>query len=274
MKKVSDINNNNLVSKVGKSLRKTELFKILCLLLVLHIKDTKLVNVKFVPFLHCTFCLSIILHINSCSIHVWMYRMHIYIVSYVCIVYTQNYNIDRTGFMKSWYYNVRTGLFRIWQLWNWWIYFINISKQPELHFQKKATPSSLNYCASWVVFWLPQPGQGELGKHQWESTQHHLNSFIFMARQLIFQESNFYLTRWLRLNLKTTLSLYFVCTRPKTKSSFPTEALLHLLFLFNRKCVRPRTHCSLFFFFSPGTQNSWSSNPRFCPQLQSSRQFP
>ena len=146
-----------------------------------------------------------------------MYRyMCIYILYHVCIVYTQNYNIDRTGFMKSWYYNVRTGLFRIWQLWNWWIYFINISKQPELHFQKKATPSSLNYCASWVVFWLPQPGQGELGKDQWESTQHHLMS-------------------WLNLNLKTTLSPYFVCTLPKTKSSFQQKTWLYLLFLFKAK---------------------------------------
>ena len=33
--------------------------------------------------------------------------MCIYILYHVCIVYTQNYNIDRTGFMKSWYYNVR-----------------------------------------------------------------------------------------------------------------------------------------------------------------------
>ena len=28
------------------------------------------------------------------------------------------------------------------------------------------------------------------------------------------------------------------------------------------------------FLFSPGTLSSWSSSPRFCPQLRSSRQFP
>ena len=83
VKKVPDINNNNLVSKVGKSLRKTKLFKILCLLLVLHIKDTKLVNVKFVPFLHCTFCLSIILHnqfMYGCIECIYIY----------CIMYVYN----------------------------------------------------------------------------------------------------------------------------------------------------------------------------------------
>ena len=31
----------------------------------------------------------------------------IYISYHVCIVSAQNYDIDRTGFMKPWYYNVQ-----------------------------------------------------------------------------------------------------------------------------------------------------------------------
>ena len=161
-----------------------------------------------------------------------MYRMHIYIVSYVCIVYTQNYNIDRTGFMKSWYYNVQgyseSDNYEIGNL-----LLLNISKHP-------LVPQLLCLMSCLLASSTCSRGTGEEPMEKHPASPDELIEVKFKDH---------------------TFPIF--CLHPSQNWICLTESL------WDQKLI-----VLAVFLFSPGTLSSWSSSPRFCPQLRSSRRFP